>query len=84
MRMTNEMLHIIVELALTKLIELPPATLRSYEPWLTRTAIRWCLEHLAEWKQETPEYLASCALIQDAAALIRRERALQEVPHGMD
>lgn len=48
--MTHEMFYAIVELALTKLIELPPAQLRSYEPWLKRKHIRWSLDHYKDFR----------------------------------
>ena len=46
--MTQEMLRIILRLALTKLMELSPATLKGYEPWIKRKHIRWCLDHISE------------------------------------
>lgn len=48
--MTSEMFYIIIELALTKLIELPNSQLKSYEPWLKRKHIRYCLDHYKDFR----------------------------------
>lgn len=73
--MTNEMLHVILKLALTKLIELPPATLKSYEPWLTRKHIRACLNHIDEFRFDDPQDIAARMLIRNAAHALRKEEA---------
>ena len=50
--MTEEMFRVICTLGLTKLIELPDYLLASYEPWLNRDKIRWCLENLSRFAWE--------------------------------
>lgn len=71
--MTQEMLHIILTLALTKLIELPPAQLRSYEPWLTRKHIAYCLDHVHDFKVEDDADIAARLLIREAARVLAQE-----------
>ena len=71
--MTHEMLHAIIKLALTKLIELPPATLKSYKPWLTRKQIAWLLDHVHELRLEDEADIAARLLIRRAAATYGEE-----------
>lgn len=62
--MTGAMVRAILELALTKLIELPPATLASYEQWLKRKHIRWCLDHVGDCAPWDEEHKTTHALLE--------------------
>lgn len=72
--MTNEMLQIILKVALTKLMGVPPTTLTSYAPWLTREHILFCLAHVAELRLLSDEDTEARQWIREAAELLRREQ----------
>lgn len=72
---TNAEMRIILTLALTQLMDVPPATLLASVPWLRRRHIRWCLAHVAELSLLSDEDKAARDWIREAAALLRREQA---------
>lgn len=80
--MTSEQVYRILDLALAKLIELDPATLRSHVPWLTRRHILGVQERLRQFglgpgAQETQGLLT---LLEDVKALLE-DRIAQS--HGL-